>query len=154
MADSSEVIEKLRAELEAIRGYEDPRRASTEWKHVFKLLSQTDLPPRRYNGVVGMRNVAGLEELIGEVAGGGSTGQAEPDADTLRKALHAFRKRARLTRLDDESKLGKSPLSKGADKSLGAISPPAEWPEEVWQALARQGKLRYLGHGMYELPDA
>ncbi|RPI63676.1 MAG: hypothetical protein EHM48_02080 [Planctomycetaceae bacterium] len=75
-----------------------------------------------------------------------------PSAETCQLAMKAFRKRQALTQLDDESKLGRSPLSKGADSRYSAIVPPDEWPESVWQELARQGKLIYIGHGFYELP--
>ncbi len=75
-----------------------------------------------------------------------------PDKDTCRKALKTFRKRLSLTVLDEESKLGRGPLSKGAADSA-AIVPPNEWPESVWQELVRQGKLRYIGHRLYELTN-
>ncbi|HDZ20300.1 MAG TPA: hypothetical protein ENH80_05090 [Phycisphaerae bacterium] len=74
------------------------------------------------------------------------------DEATCKRALRAFRKRLSVTVLDDQSTLGRSPLTKGAPAGTPAITPPTEWPEEVWQDLARQGKLRYIGHGFYELP--
>ncbi len=72
------------------------------------------------------------------------------DPETLRKALKAFKKRLKLTALDDDSRLGKGPLSGGA-KGVCAITPPMEFPREVWDELARQGKLRSIGQGLYEL---
>ncbi len=153
MAVDESLLKQLDELLSAVRAAPDPRRATAEWKRIYSLLQKTDLPGGRYQAVVGMRNVVGLADLIGQLRDP-ETAPAEQtiDPDTLRKALHAFRKRAKLTRLDDESKLGRGPLSKGADASLGAIQPPNEFPEAVWQELARQGKLKYLGHGMYELP--
>jgi len=65
--------------------------------------------------------------------------------------MRAFRKRLSLTILDEESKLGHGPLSKGSGASIAAIVPPSEWPESVWQELVRQGKLRCIGQGVYEL---
>ncbi|MBL7134141.1 MAG: hypothetical protein ISS78_08585 [Phycisphaerae bacterium] len=65
--------------------------------------------------------------------------------------MKAFRKRVTVTRLDDESKLGRGPLSKGASSGSLAITPPIEWPDAVWRELVRQGKLRDAGHGLYEL---
>ncbi|MBI5723934.1 MAG: hypothetical protein HZA50_08255 [Planctomycetes bacterium] len=76
-----------------------------------------------------------------------------PDDETCRRALRAFRKRLTLTRLDDESRLGHGPLSSGSHSQLAGIIPPDEWPESVWQELARQGKLRDIGHGFYELKE-
>jgi len=159
MIDDPTTAAKLDELLTAIQGYDDPRRAGTEWKQVYKLLQKAGLPASRFSGIVGMRNVAGLVELIEQLrspAAAASAAQAVEaaaiDPDTCKRAMRAFRKRQALTRLDDESKLGRGPLSKGSDDSYAAIVPPHEWPKEVWQELAHQGKLRYLGHGFYELP--
>jgi len=141
--------------LTAIGGYDDPRRASSEWKQVYKLLQKTDVPPGRITSMVGMRNVEGLAEVIAQLGAPeeeapGSSDDA-PDAETCKKALKAFRKREAVTRLDDESQLGRGPLSKGAGSDSMAITPPIEWPDEVWRELVRQGKLRDVGHGFYKL---
>ncbi len=156
MTDDPTVIAKLDELLAAIRGYDDPRRAGAEWKQVYKALQKAGLPAARCTGVVGMRNVSGLAELIDQVrdpqAAEDATDTNAIDPETCKRALRAFRKRLALTRLDDESKLGRGPLSKGSDESYASIVPPNEWPEPVWQTLAKQGKLRYIGHGFYELP--
>ncbi len=159
MTDDPTTVAKLDELLTAIRGYDDPRRAGTEWKQVYKLLQKAGLPAGRLSGVVGMRDVAGLVELIDQLrsptAAASAAEAAEAaaiDPDTCKRAMKAFRKRQALTRLDDESKLGRGPLSKGPDDSFAAIVPPHEWPEPVWQELVRQGKLRYLSQGFYELP--
>ena len=73
-----------------------------------------------------------------------------PSSEVCAKAFLAFRKRFALTVLDEESKLGRNPLTKGAKSTIAGIIPPNEWPEAVWQELVRQGKLRYLGRGFYE----
>jgi len=153
MSPDADTLDKLEEQLAAIRRYDDPRRAATEWKQVYRLLQATPLPAGRVNGVVGMRDVAGLETLLDQLRAPAAAPAAEdaPDADTCRKALQAFRKRLSLTVLDEESKLGRSPLTKGSDASVAAIVPPTEWPGAVWQELVRQGKLRYIGHGFYEL---
>ena len=69
----------------------------------------------------------------------------------LKKALKAFKKRLKVMRLDDESKLGVGPLSGGRDSGLVAITPPSGFPQEIWDALAEQGRLKDAGHGMYEI---
>lgn len=155
MATDPTTVAKLDELLAAIRGYDDPRRAAAEWKQVYKLLQKAELPPAGVNHVVGMRNVAGLAELIEQLRSPAAAGPAPadvPDPETCKKAFQAFRRRLSLTVLDEESKLGHSPLSKGSDASIAAVIPPGEWPEAVWQELVRQGKLRYVGHGFYELP--
>jgi hypothetical protein len=152
MTSDPTTLAKLDELLAALRGYDDPRRAAGEWKQVYKLLQKTDLPAGRVTGVVGMRDVAGLAALIDQLRAPAAAVEA-PDAETCRKALQAFRKRLSLTVLDEQSKLGHSPLTKGADSGVpAALVPPKEWPESVWQELVRQGRLRYIGHGFYELP--
>ncbi len=69
----------------------------------------------------------------------------------LRNALKAFKKRLKLTRLDDESRLGHGALSTGGRSGIVAITPPTQFPQAVWDELVRQGKLRRAGQGMYEL---
>jgi len=157
MSCDPEILAKLDELLAAIRGYDDPRRAPEQWKQVYRLLQKTDLPPGHVTGTVGMRDAVRLAELIGRLRGtappaAAGPGEAEaPDAETCRRALRAFRKRLALTCLDEESKLGRGPLSKGSGTSAAAITPPTEWPDTVWQELVRQGRLRYIGHGFYEL---
>jgi hypothetical protein len=70
--------------------------------------------------------------------------------DVLKSALKAFKKRLKLTALDDDSRLGRSAFS-GGHTGVYAIQPPNQFPREVWDELCRQGKLRASGHGMYEL---
>lgn len=146
-------LAKLDELLAAIRDYDDPRRASAEWKQVYRLLQKTSAPAGRVTGVVGMRDTAGLEAMLDQLR----TPEAAPppadvpDAETCRKAMQAFRKRLALTVLDEESKLGRSPLTKGSEGGRAAITPPDEWPLAVWQELARQGRLKDIGHGFYEL---
>ena len=70
--------------------------------------------------------------------------------ETLKSAMKAFKKRLKLTALDDDSSLGRGPFSSGA-KGVYAIQPPNQFPREVWEELCRLGKLRNSGQGMYEL---
>jgi hypothetical protein len=149
-------LAKLSELLAAIRGYDDPRRASEEWKQAYRLLQKSELPADRVGSVVGMRDVEGLAELLDELRDPSvaAVRPEGPSEETCNKALAAFRKRISLTMLDEESKLGRNPLTKGAESGIAGIVPPNEWPEAVWQELARQGKLRYLGYGLYGLPKS
>jgi len=74
-----------------------------------------------------------------------------PSAQDLKAALKAFRKRLKLTRLDDESNISGGPLSGGKHADIIAISPPNQFPQAIWDELVKQKKLKYVGHGMYEL---
>ena len=79
-------------------------------------------------------------------------GTSPPSAEELKKALKAFRKRLRLTRLDHESRISASPLS-GRASHIAAISPPNQYPAAVWEELARQGKLKRMDGGTYALAE-
>jgi len=76
-----------------------------------------------------------------------------PTADDLKKALKAFRKRLKLTRLDEESSLGGGPMSSGRSSGIVAIMPPNQFPLAVWEELVKQGKLKHAGHGTFELVE-
>ncbi len=86
----------------------------------------------------------------------GEPGAALPsglDSAQLKNALKAFKKWLKLTRLDDESRLGHGAMSSGGQSGIVAIPPPTQYPQAVWDELVRQGKLRRAGHGLYELPE-
>jgi hypothetical protein len=82
-----------------------------------------------------------------------SPAHAGPDAETLKHAMKAFRKRLKLTRLDEESKLGNRAMTGGRQSAIVAIIPPREYPVSVWQELARQGKLKPSSGGFYQLAE-
>jgi hypothetical protein len=74
--------------------------------------------------------------------------------DQLKYALKAFRKRLKLTRLDHESKLGYGPMTNGSNarnSGIVGITPPNQFPQAIWDELTRQGKLKHVGQGLYEL---
>lgn len=70
--------------------------------------------------------------------------------EVLTRALAAFKKRLKLTQLEQDSKLGRSPLSSGKAR-VTAITPPREFPRAVWDELFAQNKIRPVGGGMFEL---
>ena len=73
--------------------------------------------------------------------------------EELRLAMKAFRKRLKLTKLDDESRIGHGPMSGGGKSGVVAITPPNQFPRDVWEELVEQGKLKRAGRGIYELVD-
>jgi len=77
-----------------------------------------------------------------------------PTPQELKAALKAFKKRLKLTCLDDQSRIGVGPMSSGRPSGIVAITPPDQYPAAVWEELARQGKLRRSSSGMYELPPS
>jgi hypothetical protein len=70
--------------------------------------------------------------------------------DELKRALKAFKKRLKLTQLDEDSRLGHSPLT-GARSRIVSIQPPAGFGREVWEELADKGFLKRDGIGFFEL---
>lgn len=82
--------------------------------------------------------------------------QAGPDPareDQLNRALSAFKKRLKLTRLDQESKLGASRPMTGGKKTEGlGIVPPNQFPMDCYRELAARGKIKDMGGGFYTMP--
>jgi len=74
-------------------------------------------------------------------------------SEELRKAMKAFKKRLKLTRLDAESTLGHGAMSSGRRSGIISIVPPQQYRKAVWDELVRRGRLRYVGQGLYELAD-
>jgi hypothetical protein len=74
-----------------------------------------------------------------------------PTDEDLRRALKAFRKRLKLTRLDDESRLGVGPIKTGTRSQIVSIRPPIGFEPAIWEALADKGCLKRDGSGFYEL---
>ena len=71
--------------------------------------------------------------------------------EELKRAMKAFKKRLKVTRRDDESRLGYGPTTGGSGSSIVAIMPPNQYSAAVWAELVRQGKLKHAGHGTYEI---
>ncbi len=71
--------------------------------------------------------------------------------ETLQRAVKALKKRLKLARLDDESRLGHDAMSKGGRSGIFGVKPPEQYPLEVWQALEAKGRVRSDRHGIYEI---
>ena len=73
--------------------------------------------------------------------------------DDRKKALRAFKKRLKLTQLDDDSKIGgHSPLT-GQRSQVFSIQPPSGFGREIWEELATAGILKNDGGGFYQLVE-
>jgi hypothetical protein len=77
---------------------------------------------------------------------------SSPTPEELKAAFKAFKKRLKLTRLDNASSLSGGPLT-GRASDIVAISPPNQYPTAVWEELVRQGKLKKMGSGTYGLVE-
>jgi hypothetical protein len=72
--------------------------------------------------------------------------------EELKRALKAFKKRLKLTKLDEESG-----LSRGGGKKSGitGITPPSGHPPGIWEELVSKGKLkRDMGNTYSLVPGA
>lgn len=76
-----------------------------------------------------------------------------PTPQELKAALKAFKKRWKLTRLDDQSRIGVGPMSSGRQSGIVAIMPPEQYPQVVWDELVRQGKIKKVGSRQYGLVE-
>jgi len=83
---------------------------------------------------------------------GGQPASAEPISKELIKSAYlAFKKRWKLTRLDQESRIGRGPMSSGQKSTIIGIQPPNQYPAAVWELLVEQGKLKRAGRDQYAL---
>jgi len=91
----------------------------------------------------------------GADAGDGAGSESEPPVDPgeLRRAMQAFRRRLKLQRLDDESRLTVKPMTSGRHSEIAAIIPPREFADAIWRELARRGDLVDMGQGFYRLAE-
>jgi hypothetical protein len=71
--------------------------------------------------------------------------------EELKKAYKAFKKRLKLTKLDEESRLGRSPLTGGGYSGIESIIPPREYSQEVWDELVKRGQLSRDSDGFYRI---
>ncbi len=148
------------------------------WKSLHTLLKKAPCDQMRLARYVAERNVSAMQKLLDEVAAappptprGAPTDGTDPGAarmtprpeiivraekptpQQLKTALAAFKKRLKLTRLDQESRLGRSPLTGGAKSAVIAILPPNSYPRTYWEELEKQGQIRNTGGGFYELVE-
>ena len=63
--------------------------------------------------------------------------------------MRAYRKRLKLTRLDDESRISVSPMTGGKDSQIRAILPPHEYERDIWDELVRQGQAEMRQDGAF-----
>ena len=73
--------------------------------------------------------------------------------DVLKQAFTAFKKRWKLTRLNDESRLGGGrPMTSGKKSDVAGIIPPTQFPPQAWAALVASGRLKDMAGGFYAMP--
>ena len=99
--------------------------------------------------IVELRDVDELAPLV-DGWRDGSRDLPESDKVIQVRAMKALRKRLKLARLDDESRIGGSALTSGVHSSISGVKAPEQYPAEVWEVLEKRGRVRNVGRGLYE----
>jgi hypothetical protein len=148
--------QKLRQTLESIiASLESGKNSDSEWDLLQRLMGRMPVDQAEVERCLAERDLLGLDALVTLVEhperigdGPGRDPADVPDAEK-RAAMKAFRKRLKLSRLADESRITGRLLTKGEDSSIDAIIPPHEYPRDVWDALVADGELKYTGQGFF-----
>ena len=149
------LIQKLRQTVEELRTPKSPKAADEGWALAERLLTRVPVDQTEASRACAERDIDGFDALVSGLENPApkanptvAVTEAQMDA-----ALRAFKKRLKLTRLNDESKLGNRYVTGGHKSSIDAIQPPRDHPQEVWAALVAAGRLKDTGKGFYALPD-
>jgi hypothetical protein len=147
------VLEKVRSIHAALQAGMPPAKAADEWALAGRLLTRLTRDTTRADQIVKDRDLDGLGLLLdgleGKITAVDTTPKPTFPAEEMQKALRAFLKRLHVTKLADESRLGGRYTSAGRHSAIGAMQPPDGFPDGIWDALARAGKLKDLGQGFY-----
>ncbi len=120
------------------------------WDRAGKALQATREAEPELAALIDSKDTAALRSIVDEWASGKRLLPVQ-DREVLKRAMKAFRKSLKVTRLDAESSIAGGPMSSGRRSGIAGITPPPRYPREVWKELARQGRLIDDGHGIYEL---
>ena len=150
-------LDKLRDVAREIREAKDPMKLAEQWALAGRLLARFNADPKAVADVVSRRDRPALDTLIFNTSAALNPAANAPPApkpaefpqDLLDRAMHACRKRLKVMRLADESKLGGRYTSGGRASNIDAIQPPDGFEPAVWDALARAGRLTHTGQGFY-----
>ncbi len=151
MAERNPLLCRRIAEaIAAVRA--DPSRADALWSNMRADYATTSLMDSEVVAAIEGRNVEAVERILDDWDRDRRPRPFE-DRELLKKAMKAFRKRLKVTRLDDESRLGRSHTTKGAASAIVGITPPTEYAAAIWVELARQGRLVDCRGGLYCLVE-
>lgn len=147
--DNRLLVRRLRAVVESAQ---EGGASDDQWDEALSVYEATDWEDAALQEAFDLQD---SEHMAIRVRDWDSEGQPlpPPDRAILKRALKAFRKRIKLQKLDDESKMGGGPFSGGRSSRIAAIQPPQQYPAEVWDELARRGRLRDEGDGFYDLAE-
>ena len=138
----------LAAVLEQLRA--DPV-ATEPWSSARNTLGESRKTDPDLAAAIDAKDAVALRSIV-EAWASGKRHLPEQDREVLRRAVKAFRKSLKVTRLDAESTIGGNPMTSGRESSIVGMVPPTRYPRDVWDELVRQGRMSGGKHGIYELP--
>lgn len=152
-------IEKVRSLVEEIRSHKNPMQVLDHWTLAGRLLSRMPVDQVEVVRAVKARDLDALDALVASLEKAPPEPiRPEPDAAVspaeMEAALKAFKKRLKVSRLADESRLGGRYTSGGRQSKIDAMEPPREFPPAVWKALEKAGRIVHTGQGFYTLPES
>lgn len=164
------VVQKLRSLVDEIKQNTNALKVQDAWILAERLLVRVPVNTNEASRVLKERDIDGFDALVSRLenpqaaqptpkpAGGDSSAASSGDDttefshDDIAAAVRAFKKRLKLVRLNDESKLGGRQLSGGKKSEVDAIMPPTEFDPRIWEVLVKEGRLVNTGQGFYSLP--
>lgn len=150
-------LEKLREVTNSIATADNGLKIVDAWALAGRLLSRFPVDATESARVLKDKDHPGLDRMVFALENpqpkAASDSSIEVSDADMKAAMRAFHKRLKLTRLDDESRLGGRHLSGGRKSDVDAIQPPNEFSKEVWKALVAAGRLKPVGKGFYADAD-
>ena len=149
-------LEKLRQVANDISANKDPLKLQSHWDLAVRLMSRFPVDQNAAMEAYKAKDFAAFDALLRTLEAPKPKSEPKDKGPVevtyeMREALKAFRKRLKLTRLDDESRLGNRQMTGGLKSEVDAIIPPSEYTPEVWKSLVRAGVLTDMGQGFYML---
>ena len=152
-------LEKLREVTNSLQTpTTNPAADKAAWELAGRLLSRMPTDQPAVTTTIKARDHAALDALVTALEQPAAppppkAPAVEVSQEEMNNAMRAFRKRLKLTRLEDESRLGARQMTAGRQSAIRGIIPPREFTKAVWDALVADGKLRYTGQGFYSPTD-
>lgn len=124
--------------------------SSDDWRAARAALDAAGEADGELLEIVEAQDSAALASLLDDWSTGAKLRPVH-DRGVLKRAMKAFRKRLKVARLDEESRIGGT-FSKGERSGLAGCTPPNTYGPDVWAELVRTGRLIDGSHGVLELP--
>lgn len=153
-ATTMNMNQKLRALLADIRAADDRLKVLDAWTLAGRLIPRLPVDQAEATRAITERDADAFEKILDQLDAPPPP-VTKPDVTFTKgeyeSAMAAFKKRLKIIRLNDESKLGGRYTSGGHRSGIDAIEPPTDHHPKIWKALIAEGRLVSAGQGMYAL---